>query len=51
MIKLAAVADTREEAIAWAMKALAGLLECDGPDFTTGGTTGNATVKIEEIER
>ena len=51
VIKLEAIADTREEAIAWAMKALAGLLECGGQDFTTGGMSGNGSVKIEEIER
>ena len=47
-LTLEAVGETREAAIAWAQKALAGLIECGGNDFLTGGTTGNAGTKIEE---
>lgn len=49
-LHLEAEATSREQAIAWARKALAQLEACGGPDFCTGSTTGNASVKVTHKE-
>ena len=49
-VQIEAVGETREDAISYALKAIAGIVSFNGPDYLVGGTDGNAGVKISEEE-